>query len=225
MSKKVQWSSITAVFGGTFDPPHLSHRHAVEGLFKNPGVERVLIIPAAIPPLKQTQTSSLHRLQMTELNFAGIKNVAVDTCEMEREKSKKPSFTYDTLLELKQREMKIAFVCGTDQVETLPKWYRFPEILGLCHWIFLERKPNGAERIYKMIQEFETSGLIKKTSDREWVTKTGTVLCVTPTLALEGSSTEVRKSFALKGLAENQMLYPAVEQYLKQHRLYGAAVL
>jgi nicotinate-nucleotide adenylyltransferase len=65
----MNWHEVTAVFGGTFDPPHLGHREAIAGLFKNPGVSRALVIPSFIPPQKPQAVGSDHRVAMAKLCF------------------------------------------------------------------------------------------------------------------------------------------------------------
>ena len=56
--------------------------------------------------------------------------------------------------------LHLAFVLGTDQLEKLPSWHRFPEILGLCHWIVLERRKRSSDARQKtLLTEWEGSGL------------------------------------------------------------------
>ncbi|WP_156481947.1 nicotinate-nicotinamide nucleotide adenylyltransferase, partial [Ferroacidibacillus organovorans] len=40
------------MFGGTFDPPHIGHLVMAEVARETVGLDRVLFIPAAIPPHK-----------------------------------------------------------------------------------------------------------------------------------------------------------------------------
>ena len=84
------------VFGGTFDPIHLAHLAVAEEAAETLGLERVLFIPAGIPPHKPGRviTAPDHRLAMVELAIAGNDRFAVDRVELEREG---PSYTVDTL--------------------------------------------------------------------------------------------------------------------------------
>lgn len=219
------WSETTAVFGGTFDPPHLGHRIAAFQLFHEPGFARVKIIPAALPPLKTATTPSKHRLEMVKRTFepkAGEpREIEIDTRELDRESNGKPSYTFDTIQELKTNGLKFAIVLGTDQLETLPKWHRFPEILGLCPWVILERKPNASARIEKMLKEFEASGLLRRIGDRRFALPGNQTLTQIPTPAPELNSTEIRRQIALNGAIPENQLAPRVEAYLKEHGLYG----
>lgn len=230
----VRWSEITAAFGGTFDPPHLGHREAVRGLFRNPGVCRVLILPAATPPHKQASTPAEHRVAMARLNFSSTprdsypSEVSLDLREVERAKTQlKPSYSFDTLQELKREFPKLAFVIGTDQLRELHKWYRFPEILTLCHWLVLARKPEGEAKALDGFRELEASGLIRKDQQDSgaWVTRDGQkTLKLVPTDAPALSSSEIRLAIGRQGLSPENSLFPDVLSYLNQHRLYGTQV-
>jgi nicotinate-nucleotide adenylyltransferase len=208
------WNEITAIFGGAFDPPHLGHREAVESLFRHPGVKAVRIVPTGNPALKSAATEAKHRLEMARRNFADLAEgvsaqVVIDDREVRRDPSR-PSYTYDTVQELR-RELgtPLAFVVGVDQIESLDRWHRTPELLGLCHWIAIERKIEGdspaandpeapAAKMAQGLKRLQLMGLLRSTSNpRLWETSGGTVLLSVPTEARALSSTQVRRELAL----------------------------
>ena len=41
------------IYGGTFNPPHLGHMEAARTAVRVLGLDKLLLIPAAIPPHKQ----------------------------------------------------------------------------------------------------------------------------------------------------------------------------
>ena len=236
-----RWSEMTAVFGGTFDPPHLGHREAVAGLFRNPGVRRVLVIPSATPPQKPQAIASEHRVAMAKICFsehlASLRNsaektirgeVEIDTQEIDRAKrSQQPSYTFDTLQELKRDHGQLAFVLGSDQLANLPTWHRFPEVLGLCHWIVLARKPLGEQIAETTLQQWQTSGWVRKEA-AGWKIASQTsgiapTITLVPTDAKEISSRNIRENLA-KGVSNDTleaMLPSEILSYLMEHRLYG----
>ncbi len=234
-----RWSEITAVFGGTFDPPHLGHREAVRGLFSDPGVARVWVIPSGQPPHKAASElcRPQDRLEMARLNFSSHPGdpfppaVTIDSREIERsERSERPSYTYDTLLELGREIGQLAFVVGADQLRDLRSWYRFPEILGLCHWIVLARKPQGEELARKTLQGWSAQGLCRTTSDPTTWQLIGEVggdrfLKLVPTEAPALSSTAIRERLGRTGEPPEGSLHPEVLSYLKSQRLYGTGGL
>jgi nicotinate-nucleotide adenylyltransferase len=236
---QLNWNEITAIFGGAFDPPHLGHREAMDGLFKNPGVKDVRILPTGKTALKTAQTPARHRLAMAKLAFP---NFTVDDREVRHAESGRalPTYSFDSIMELSRElgsrigeDSKLAFVIGIDQLENLNRWYRFPEVLGLCHWIVLERafesRNHSATRLEKGLRNLENGGsLVGNGSPKEFRTRTPsgaqTAFITVETPARAISSTEIRK--ILSGLGEmppeERYLAPDVESYLKAHRLYGS---
>ena len=89
------------IFGGTFDPIHIAHLAVAEEAAEALGLERVLFVPAGIPPHKPDRaiTAGEHRLAMVELAIAGNERFAVDRRELDRPG---PSYTVDTLEALRR---------------------------------------------------------------------------------------------------------------------------
>lgn len=229
----VAWSDVTAIFGGRFDPPHLGHREAVRGLFKYPRVKEVLIIPSATPPHKPAAASAEHRAKMAALNFGFSSSdptfpaeVRMDFREIARAQRDplRPSYSFDTLQELKPIFSQLAFVIGMDQLYELPRWHRFPEILTLCHWLILERKPFHFqnEKAAQVLKDWNSSGIIQSLTETRWkITNGSTQLMLIPTDAPDISSTHTREQIAKTGQAAPEALLPEVVTYLKKNKLYG----
>lgn len=228
------WSEVTATLGGRMDPPHLGHREAAAGLLKHPGVRTVLVIPSATPPHKPAQASAAQRAKMTQLAFgrsvahplpeSTLAAIQVDEIELKRAQREpsRPSYSFDTILELRQRYSRLAFVVGADQFQDLHLWHRFPEILSLCHWIVLERKPNGQDLTLKTCQEWSSSGLIEAVGTDLWKVRNSTsFIHSVATEAPALSSTQIRKEIATQGSPPACSLLPEVEAYLKDQQLYG----
>ncbi len=208
MDLEPKWSEVTTVFGGTFDPPHLSHRQTVEGLLKHPGVGQVIIVPSGVPPLKKTNTSLKHRKAMIEICFKPLlgPKVTYDWSEFYQAELSPTTATtsYDTLSRLAEKYSSLACAIGIDQLALLPKWKHFPEVLDLCHWIIIERKPHTREGAVRLLKEFERNN---------WLVDVDTAFKVVATPALEQSSTEIRKSGTSTGI-------PELDHYLSENKLY-----
>jgi nicotinate-nucleotide adenylyltransferase len=225
----LNWNSVTAVFGGTFDPPHLGHREAVRGLLKNPGVKRVLVVPSGSHPFKQDATSNEHRLAMTQLGFKGLQDIEIDSCEISRVQANAsaPTYTIDTILELKRNHPELAFVIGADQLAQLHSWHRFRELLSACHWIVLARRPDGEELAGQVLRQWEASGLIREGRIRNASGSETTLIKLFPTDAPALASADIRKEIARQADPQELLqrleswLLPEVLGYLMEHRIYG----
>lgn len=115
------------VFGGTFDPVHLGHLLLAEACRDALKLDEVRLLPAAEPPHKPDAEISpgKQRVAMLEFATAGIPEFVVDRRELKREG---PSYTVDTLEELKQEfpDDELYLLIGADSVRDLPTW-RAPE--------------------------------------------------------------------------------------------------
>ncbi|MEE4660517.1 MAG: nicotinate-nucleotide adenylyltransferase [Halieaceae bacterium] len=128
------------IFGGTFNPIHFGHLRSALEVREELGLERVLMIPAAQPPLReQPETSAVFRAELVERAIAGEPGLVCDRRELEREG---PSYTVDTLQELRAEhgpETPLCMVLGADTLDKLDAWHRWQEILDFAHLVVLTR--------------------------------------------------------------------------------------
>ena len=141
-----------AIYGGTFDPVHHAHlilaREAVETL----DLDKVILVPAAISPLKKAApvASGEVRLAMLRAATKGEPVFEVDECELLRPP---PSYTIDTVEEIHRRECDAAIYCliGEDNVSQLPRWHRFAELEKMVRFVVLDRSGKQPSHSYQLI--------------------------------------------------------------------------
>ena len=141
-----------AIYGGTFDPVHHAHlilaRQAIETL----GLEKVILVPAAISPLKKAApvASGEVRLEMLQAAIKSEPEFEVNECELLRPP---PSYTIDTVEDIRQREYDAAIYCliGEDNVEQLPRWHRFAELEKMVRFVVLDRSGKQPSHSYQVI--------------------------------------------------------------------------
>lgn len=133
------------IFGGTFNPPHLGHINMCKLFLEEIELDKLFIIPASIPPHKQinSKTTTEQRFEMASLAFSEISaNVSVLDIEMKRSGK---SYSADTIKELKSLGYdNLFFLCGTDMLLTLDRWY-MPEYIFANATIVYIRRENEAE--------------------------------------------------------------------------------
>ena len=141
-----------AIYGGTFDPIHHAHlilaREAIETL----DLDKVILVPAAISPLKKAApfASGEVRLKMLQAALKGDPKFEADECELLRPP---PSYTIDTVKEIRRRECDVSIYCliGEDNVEQLPRWHRFAELEKLVRFVVLDRSGKQPSHAYQLI--------------------------------------------------------------------------
>lgn len=222
MKRGPRFADVTAIFGGSFDPPHRGHRIAAEGLLTNPGVARVVILPSGRLPWKTETISANARLRLTEATFKGNPRISVSPLELERaSRSAGPTYSFESIEALRGSEAggdpsRLAFVLGSDALPGLPRWHRFPEVLKLCHWIVLARKGTPSKEARETIRSLETSGLLRGEGSDRWCIPDATgggplTLAWVETEAPALSSTMIREHVARTGLLPPGALEPAAE--------------
>ena len=141
------------IFGGTFNPPHLGHLAAARAAVDALGLDKLLIIPAAIPPhkaLPEGTPAPEHRLAMAAkladaLLLPGVAEVS--SVELDREG---PSYTADTLAQLKREypEAELWLLIGADMFLTLHQWWEPEKILALAGICAFGRTEGDGEAVF-----------------------------------------------------------------------------
>jgi nicotinate-nucleotide adenylyltransferase len=123
--------SLFGIIGGTFDPIHYGHLVLAEKAREAFGLEKVVFVPAAIPPHKigEVATAAINRLKMVELAIANNPYFEVSRAELDREG---PSYSIDTVRELKRQGYgdEAAFIMGVDTLLELNSWKNYRELLS-----------------------------------------------------------------------------------------------
>ena len=134
-----------AVFGGTFNPPHIGHVEICEKLLarKQYGIEKIVIMPCGSPPHKTALTEARHRMNMCRLAF---NNPATEVSGFEAERTD-ISYTYLTLEHLKKEYgAKPYYIAGGDSMRDMRLWKEPRKIAENCGIIAVGRAyMNGAE--------------------------------------------------------------------------------
>jgi nicotinate-nucleotide adenylyltransferase len=128
------------IFGGTFDPPHIGHLIVAQDAWAALGLDRVVFMPAAVPPHKADLaiTPAALRLEMIRAAVAGDPRFEVSDLELRRAG---PSYTVDTLRELRARDPEVAlfFLLGVDQFRDLHLWREPEELARLATLVVVSR--------------------------------------------------------------------------------------
>ncbi|MBQ5759126.1 MAG: nicotinate-nucleotide adenylyltransferase [Schwartzia sp.] len=194
------------IMGGTFDPIHVGHLMTAEAVRDEFGLDKVLFIPAAVPPhkLDQQVTDARHRYLMTVLATTSNPHFDVSSIEMDRPG---PSYTIDTIYELRRQygeNTDLFFITGADAIAEIPTWDRIEELLGLCQFIAATR-PGFLPNVDNIKEYFGELGSAR--------------IHRLETPELEISSTNIRDRLK-RGFSIKYIVPPAVEDYIYKEGLY-----
>ncbi|MDP4153860.1 MAG: nicotinate (nicotinamide) nucleotide adenylyltransferase [Bacillota bacterium] len=140
------------IYGGTFNPPHFGHVNLAKNAIKALELDKLLIIPTALPPHKSADESveQSERLEMTRIAFEEVKDAVVSDIELRRGGI---SYTIDTLNEIKRLvgpEDKLYLLMGSDMFNMIEKWRQFKDIFKLCTIAVFERE-NGDTKLSEYV--------------------------------------------------------------------------
>jgi len=121
------------IFGGSFNPVHNGHLCVARAAIDELGLDRLLVIPAALNPFKadEPRPEQFDRLLLVRAAFNGLAKVTVDDRELRRGGV---SYAIDTVREVLSENpgAELFFIVGEDSVEGLPRWKKADELWRLC---------------------------------------------------------------------------------------------
>ena len=119
--------------GGSFDPVHFEHINMVRSAMEKFDLDKVVIVPACVPPHKigRTILDFSHRYQMLKLAFSPDENVEISDFE---QKQGGISYTYLTMEHFSKvyKNAELFFLVGTDMLMDFPTWKNTGRILELA---------------------------------------------------------------------------------------------
>lgn len=130
--------SIVAVFGGSFNPPHLAHVLALAVVHARFEVERILVVPTFQHPFAKQLAPYEDRVRMCELAMGWLPRVSISRIEEELGGESKTLRTLEKLGELHPGK-QLRLMMGADIVVESAKWHRFDRIKEIAPPIVLGR--------------------------------------------------------------------------------------
>jgi nicotinate-nucleotide adenylyltransferase len=147
-----------------------------------------------------------HRLRMCELAVAGIEGLSVCALEVERGGL---SYTVDTLraIHASHPDAELTFIVGADTAATIGSWREPEQLLELAQLAVAARSGAARAPVREALSEITTSEI----------------------RFLEMPAIEVSSSLARRRIADggavDDLLGPAVADYIAEHRLHRVAAV
>ena len=146
------------IYGGSFNPPHKGHILAAEEFCRKLELDKLLLIPAAVPPhkdLPQDSATAWERVELLRLAARKLPLVEIDTLELDREGI---SYTVDTLRTLRAKYPDdTCYLCmGTDMLESFDDWYCPDQIANMATVVMVHRANADKQALLAMADGFES---------------------------------------------------------------------
>jgi nicotinate-nucleotide adenylyltransferase len=195
------------ILGGTFNPPHLGHLVCAQEAYRELELDRVMFVPARIPPHKpvEEEPGPEHRMALCRLAVQDDDRFEVCDLELRREG---PSYTVDTLQGLRLQAPRTHFflILGGDIAAGLPSWHRAERVLELATPAIAKRRGTTRTAVHEALESVRGGERAK--------------FFAMPRIGI--SSTLIRERVAAR--QPIRYLVPdRVAEYIQRHELYGGS--
>ncbi len=164
MNKKMN----IALFGGSFDPPHIGHEQIVKKIINKIKIDKLFIVPTYINPFKEKFYAEQNiRYKWLKTIFKNYKKVSILDYEI---KQNRAVTTIETVKYLKKlyNINNFYLIIGADNLKDLHKWKNFNQLNKLVTFIVATR--NNI-KVPKNLINLKISANISSTKLRETLDK------------------------------------------------------
>lgn len=193
--------------GGTFNPPHLAHLVCAQEAYLQLELERVLIVPARVPPHKPVddEPGIDHRLELCRLATADDERFQICDLEAGREG---PSYTVDTLERLHSQmpDSQLFLIVGADVAVGFSEWREPERVLSMATLAVAERPGTSRSEVEETLGELP-GGDAARFFDMPEI----------------GISSTMLRERVRAGESTRYLTPDAVRDYIDRHNLYGGS--
>jgi len=149
-----------AIFGGSFDPPHLGHIEIIKKALKI--ADKIIVVPTFLNPFKNSFSANPQiRLKWCK-EVCDFKDVIVSDFEI---KNGKPTYTIDTFNALSKDYNIKYIIIGADNLKSITKWRDFEVLNSKIIWIVATRE--GYELDCSSLREYKIINLEQNVSSTD----------------------------------------------------------
>jgi len=189
------------ILGGIFDPVHNGHLSIAALARDFFHLDRVLFIPAGIPPHKTHTVTAGPRDRLDMLNLAVQNENTFEIWDGEILRDGY-SYTVESLRTLKKtHESDLYFIIGSDNLNEIPTWREYREILKLVI-LCVASRPGYPLHIPELLSE--TGAVVRLFPSPEW-----------------GVSSTIIRKYLYEGFTCKYLVPDPVLEYIKSKRLYS----
>lgn len=198
-------SADYGLFGSVFNPIHFGHLYAAEAAGDELGLARVLMVPARVPPHKDSTdvAPAEDRAAMIELAIDDNPRLDLSTVELERSG---PSYTIETIEDLNSTLGRLpVLILGVDAFQLIRSWYRWEELIDRVPFALVARPGYDTSEAAELADQIGAR-----------------VVCLVEDRGVDVSSTLLRRRID-QGKTIRYLTPDPVVQYLARRSLYRAS--
>lgn len=132
-----------AIFGGSFDPPHIGHEMIIKKALKLLRIDMLFVIPTWLSPFKNSfKATPQQRFELVKNAWGAIKGVHVVDFEIAQ---KRAVSTYESVCKIKKEfnPTKIYLIIGADSYEQISQWNQSEKLLEMVKLVVATRSGHS----------------------------------------------------------------------------------
>jgi len=210
----------SGILGGTFDPIHLGHLRLAEEVGEALELDHVYLIPAALPPHKNSRPVSPFRHRMAMTRIAAEASPLLEALDLEGRRQGL-SYSIETLREFHQvlkKNSDIFFILGMDAFLEIGTWKDYKKLFDYAHFLVIDRPGSRAEDLGRFLVSLDV-GFKREESKGTFVASSGNRLIFKEATLMAISSTDIRER-VVRGLSIRFLVLESVRAYILKNGLY-----
>jgi nicotinate-nucleotide adenylyltransferase len=195
------------LLGGTFDPIHLAHLILAEQVRDDLELDEVYFVPAGNPPHKSDEivTEGALRSEMVYRAIEGHESFDVFDYELQQEGLTYSIDTVDAFKRLVDKEAKLFFITGADQILKIETWKSYRELLTKVNFVVARRPGSDQEQLEEKVEMLRS--------------EIGATIQLVEIPSMEISSTHIRQRVAERRTIR-YMVPAEIDEFIKLNNLY-----
>lgn len=133
-----QPTRTVAIYGGSFNPPHVGHVLAVTYVLVTEQVDEVVVIPCAVHPFAKELAGFEERFALCHAAMGWIPRVSISRVEHELGGESRTLRTLEHL-QSQNPDWRMRLVIGADILGDTKKWYAFDRVCEIAPLLVLGR--------------------------------------------------------------------------------------
>jgi len=209
------------ILGGTFDPIHLGHLRVAEEISEKLHLEKLFLIPSAVPPHKGTKpvTPFEHRFAMTQL--AAQESPKFEALDLEGHRQGF-SYSVETLRELHQTfgpDPVLYFIIGMDAFLEIKTWKEYERLFDYAHFVVITRPGSPSRELEPFLLSLDI-GFTRSDEEGIFLHPSGNKVLCEETTHMDVSSTQIRER-VLEKKSIRFLVLESVRSYIIEKELYN----
>lgn len=128
-----------AIFGGSFDPPHIGHEAIVNEALMSLDIDKLFVIPTFLNPFKSCSLiSASQRLDLIKKLFSNEKKVVTCQYEIDQNRAVSTIETVEYMIK-KYSPTKVYLIVGADNFNTIHTWNNYEKLKTLVEFVVAKR--------------------------------------------------------------------------------------